>query len=486
MMPEYLHQQLMQACQNGCVEDAQRCLDTGVDLNFNIKNPTNALSAAIQSDNHQIVNLLLENGAIIKEYVLQKAIEKDKNYLNILVPDLKACKDESLFMGILHAAINVGDLDLVKQAIHQGAKPESLFLFAIKDFGDTKILQLLIENGFNIHGEKNILLSEWMGTCELGDWGRQRRKRDDLMVFICEYYLEKPKSIEKFKSWRLVDKSRLFRMGLLSNNFNMMKFSVLIGADKNEALNSTFHRYYAKDHGNNNLHSKIIEYILNSEIKFKKITILNAVCFKYTELLNALSSMHDLEYAYEIAYTYENDDLCEYFINRGVSKEEQSFIKMKVSAIKGNIKELRKALSDGAKVEMIDTDVIVEIINENQVESLKYLYDAGVVFNTSFNKYLNDAMNEHKAYKTISYLIEQGLDITSVRNMPLVYKKSYPAIADMWKKRFTNIFDYTIYLVEEIHTNENVKKREESLKKIAELSSLPYVIKKSEERSLAH
>ncbi|MEA2073884.1 MAG: ankyrin repeat domain-containing protein [Campylobacterota bacterium] len=498
MIPAELHRKLIEACQNGNLDDVREFLTQGAEPNFNIKMPTNALDTAIQIENHKIIHLLLEHGAIIKEYVLQKAIEKDKNYLQLLVPDLASCRDNTILMGVLQAAINIDDFDLVKQAIHLGAKPASLFLYAAGNICSTEILQFLIENGFNIHAQKNMLLSEWMGSSDMSGGDNWKPAKDDLLVFIFEYFLEKPESIEKFKSLKLPDKKHLFLTGLYSNNIKIMKFALLIGADKDEALNSAHRQYNAYKKGDigsiysirypNNKSGKvdyeIIEYILNSNIQFKKTTIANAVCFKYTELLNALNETHDLEYGYEMAYKYEDDELLNYFIERGVSKEAQSFAKMKVSAIKGNIKELHQAIKDGANLEALERDVIVEVINENKLESLKCLYDSGLLVDTSLNKHLDKAMSHHKAYETISYLVEQGLDITNVRNLPQDYKKRYPAIADMKDKRFSDIFDYTMYLVKEVYPKTDGKKKDETLKRIAELSALPYVINLSQGKSL--
>ena len=500
MIPSQLHAKLIESCLNENVDDVKHWLDSGAEPNFNIRTPLNALAEAIKKNNYKIINLLLEHGAIVKEFVLQKAIEKDKNYFHLLIPDFTTCKDETLLMGTLQAAINIDDLDLAKQAINQGAKPQSLFIYAGREFSSTGILQLLVENGFDIHAEKNMLLTEWLGSSLIGEAGHGKPAKHDLLAFISDYYLEEPKSIEKFKSWRLADKSRLFREGLAHNNFNMMKFAFLIGADKNASLSSVLHRYYATNQGNiSNTHStifqndkskkidhEIIQYILNSDIKFNKTTISNAVCFEYTNVLNALSHIHDLEYAYQMAYKYQKDELINYFIDRGVSKEAQSFAKMKVSAIKGNIKELHKAINDGANLEALDTDIIVEVINENQLKSLKCFYDSGVLLDTSLNKYLDMAMRHHKAYETISYLIELGLDITNVKNIPQEYKRKYPALADMWQKRFRDIFDYTVHLVKEVYPKVEDKRKEEILKKIAEFSTLPYVIKRSEEKSLEY
>ncbi|CAA6826499.1 MAG: Unknown protein [uncultured Sulfurovum sp.] len=499
MIPAQLHAKLMDACRNANIDEVKQCLDNGAEPNFNLQTAINALDTAISIDNHQIITLLLEHGATVKESVLQRAIEKEKNYLHLLIPNFKACQDEALLTSVLQAAININDFDLAQQAVHQGAKPRSMLLYTIKDFGSTNILELLIEDGFDIHADKNMLLTEWMGSCLIGEWGRRRSKRKDFLVFIADYYLKKPKSIEKFKSWRRTDKSRLFRMGLDSNNLNMMKFAFLIGVDKNEVLNSALFHYYGYQQGSiNSTHSpifkndnsvqivyEIIEYMLNSNIKFSNLMISNAVCFKYTELLDALSHMDDLEYAYEMAFKYKNNDLLNYFVDQGVSKEAQCLAKMRVSAIQGNIKELRKAINDGANIKMLSTDTIVEIINKNQVESLKCLYDSGLLFDNFLNLHLNHAMNNHQAYESISYLIELGLNITHIENIPLEYKIQYPYFADMWKKRFTNIFDYTVYLAKEVYPKAEGKQQEEILQTIAELSSLPYVMKMSKEKSLA-
>ncbi|MBT8349469.1 MAG: ankyrin repeat domain-containing protein [Sulfurovum sp.] len=496
MTPSYLHENLMQACENGNFDEVKRWLDQGADVNLNIHLPKNALDTAVQTGNHEIINLLLEHDATIKEYVLQKAIEKEKKYLHLLIPNIEACKDEKLLTGMLLAAINTGDLDLAKQAIKQGAKSASLFVYAILTIASVEILQLLIENGFNIHADTNKILTKWMGSSPINSHGEKSTKRHDLLQFIIEYYLERPNSIEGFKSWNQSDKSRLFRMGLDTNNLNIMKFSVLIGVNKNESLNSVLNQYYSKTqdtntqstilekHENVNVDSEIIEYILNSNIIFTKVIIANAVCFNYTKILNVLSHMDDLEYAYEIAYSYENDALQKYFINKGVSIQAQHFTQMKVSATKGNLKDLRQAVNNGAKLDVLGTDVIVEIINENHVKILKYFHASGIVFDRSYNKHLNKAMNAHHAYESINYLIELGLDITSIGNLPLDYRAKYPSFSHMWEKKCRNIFNYTIYLATEVYPKREGKIKEDVLKEIAEFSTLPYVIKMSEAASL--
>jgi len=483
MTASYLHENLMQACEKGNLDEVKQWLAEGADVNLNIKLPKNALDVAVKTGNHQIINLLLEHDATIKEYVLQKAIEKDKNYLNLLIPNFEACRDESLLNGTLLAAINIGDLDLAKQAIEQGAKPASLFLSAILTIASVEILQLLIENGFNIHANTNKILSEWMGSSAINWHGEKKTKRHDLLKFIIEYHLERPNSLEGFTSWNQSDKSRLFRMGLDTKDLNMMKFAVLVGVNKNESLNSALNRYYTKEQ-DEEVNYEIIEYILNSNIIFNEVIISNAVCFNYTELLSALSHNDDLEYAYEVAYSYENDSLQNYFIDKGVSKEAQHFTKMKISAIKGNIKDLRNAVHNGANLNTLGTDIIVEIINKNHVEILKYFHASGIVFDQSYNHYLNKAMNAHNAYESISYLIELGLDISSIGNLPQEYRNKYPSFSDMWEKRYRNIFNYTVYLATEVYPKREGKKKEDVLEKIAALSTLPYVIKMSEAASL--
>ncbi|MBT5934990.1 hypothetical protein [Sulfurimonas sp.] len=486
MTPSYLHENLIQACENTNIDEVKRWLALGADVNLNIHLPKNALDTAVQTGNHQIINLLLESDATIKEYVLQKAIEKDKKYLHLLIPNFEVCKDKKLLTGMLLAAINIGDLGLAKQAIEQGVKPSSLFLYAILKIASVEVLQLLIENGFNIHADTNKILTQWMGSSAINSHEEKRNKRHDLLQFIIDYYLERPNSIEGFKSWNQSDKSRLFRMGLDTNNLNMMKFSVLTGVNKNESLNSVLSRYYSKTQDNKdvNVNEEITQYILNSNIIFNKVIIANAVCFNYTKVLNALSHMDDLEYAYEIAYSYDNDSLQKYFINKGVSIQAQHFTKMKVAATKGNLKDLRQAVNNGANLDVLGTDVIVEIINGNHVEILKYLHASGTEFNGSYNAHLNKAMIAHNAYESISYLIELGLDITSIGNIPRDYKRDYPSFFDMWEKKFRNIFNYTIYLAKEVYPRREGKKKEDVLAKIAEFSTLPYVIKMSEAASL--
>lgn len=476
----------MQACENGNFDEVKRWLDLGADVNFNIHLPKNALDTAVQTGNDQIINLLLASDATVKEYVLQKAIEKEKKYLHLLIPNVEACKDEKLLRGMLLAAINIGDLELAKQAIEQGAKPASLFVYAILTIASVEVLQLLIENGFNIHADTNKILSKWMGSSTINSHGEKKTKRHDLLQFIIEYYLQRPNAIEGFKSWNQSDKSRLFRMGLDTRNLNMMKFAVLTGVNKNESLNSALNQYYSKTQNNNtnvDVDSEIIEYILNSNIIFTKVIIANAVCFNYTKILNVLRHMDDLEYAYEIAYSYENEVLQKDFINKGVSIQAQHFTQMKVSATKGNLKDLRQAVNNGANLDMLGTDVIVQIINENHVEILKYLHASGTEFNGSYNEHLNKAMNAHHAYDSISYLIELGLDITSIRNLSLEYRVKYPSFSDMWEKKIRNIFNYTVYLATEVYPRREGKKKEDVLKKIAEFSTLPYVIKMSEAAS---
>jgi hypothetical protein len=500
MSPAYLHTKLMEACESGNIDDVQYWIDAGVDINFNITRPINALDKAIQIGDIDIVKLLLKNGAIVKEFVLLKAIEKDKNYLEILIPDFNSCKDEKLLEGILLAAINMSDFELAQKAINQGAKVKSLFLYSIIELASTKILKLLIENGLNIHAEKNTILREWIGASEIGGWGKKRVTKYDLLDFIASYYLDKTSSIENFQTLSLSDKSRLFRMGLDSNNFTMMKFAFLIGTNKNEALNSALYRYYANNHESSvSTHStmfknnkseeidyEIIKYIIDSDIEFEKATISNAVCFKYHTILEALHCSEDLEYGYEMAYKYEDNNLLDYFINRGVSKKAQSVAKMKVSIVKGDMKELHNAINEGASLQELDRSVIVEVINENQVKSLKYIHDSGVVLDLELNELLNNVMHQFKAYDSISYLVEQGFDITNVKNLPIAYKKRYPTLADMWERNFRDIFEYTVYLAKEILPTIDGKEKEMLLGRIAELSTLPYVIKRSQEKVNEH
>lgn len=478
MTPSQLHAKLMEACENENLDEVKKWLDLGADPNFMLNRPINALEEAIELDHYPMLKLLLEYGAEVKVFVLQKAIQKDKNYLQMLVPAFTSCRDEKLLMGVLQAGINIDDVDLAKQAIEQGAKVESLFISSIFGLSSIAILQLLLENGFNIHADKNLILTQWMGSTVLSGWGDSKHERHDLLAFISAYYLEKPGSVEKFKSLRLPDKSLLFRIGLDSNDVKMMKFSILIGVSKNKVLNAALYRYY--ENKDDKSAYEIIQYILNLEMEFESISISNAVCFKYVELLNALSRMEDLEYGYEMAYKYEDDVLCEYFIDKGVSKEAQNMAKVRVSAIKGNIKDLRQAINSGVDLGDIGAGTIIEIINENKSESLKCLYDAGMLLDSAINLHLDKAMNQYKAYETIAYFIEVGLDITHVKNMPRKFRVKYPAMADMFEKRFRNIFDYTVYLAREVYPKVEGKEKENTLQSIAELSTLPYVIRRSQ------
>jgi hypothetical protein len=488
-----LHIMLIQACETGSIEELKHWLEQGADPNLNLKRPLNALDKVIERDNVQMVDLLLDYGAIVKEAVLQKAIEKNKSYLSRLVPNFHECQDESLLMGVLLAAMKISDVALAKQAIEQGAKAHSLFLYAVANLESPEILELVIENGFNIHADKNLILTEFMGSSALGyKW---KAAKLPLLEFIAGYYVDKPASIEKFTSLRLSEKLRLFRMGLDSNHINMMKFAFLIGADENEALNSTFYRYYAhkeassvsnatmfQNHKHGRVDYEIIEFMLATEPRFKEGTISNAVCFNYTELLSALKSDEDLAYAYEMAVKYQKEELCKALVERGVSKEAQHFAQMRVAVIQGDLKALRQAVNEGAKLEALDRATLLKVIQQNQVGSLHYLWESGIVFDKSFNQDLDKAMRFHKAYDAISYLVEIGLDITAIKIMPDEYKKAYPILADMWKRRFQNIFDYTLYLAKEVYPKTEGTDQEQILKNIAELSSLPYVLKRSEQK----
>jgi hypothetical protein len=392
--------------------------------------------------------------------------------------------DEKSLLEALQNAINMGEVNFVKQIINQGAKPELLYIYALRDINSIEILEVLLDNGFNIHADANMIIRQWMGASESGSFRNGSPVRIDLLSFISQYYLDKPKELEKFSSSILL-KSLLFRIGLENNDVNIMQFAILIGVEKNEALNSLLNRYYTKDEDNQKkkTYYEVIEFILKSNIVFKEITISNAVFFNYTEVLNVLESQNDLAYGYEIAYGYENDDLLVFFDKKGLSKELQKIAKMKVSAIKGDMKELRKVVDEGVDVKALDLDVVVQIINKNHVEVLKYLHSAGLVLDISLNAYLNEAVKFHKAYDTVSYLVQEGFDICNIKNIPLDYKELYPVLSDIWEKRFSDIFDYTVYLATQVLVKVDGKEKEEVLSNIAELSSLAYVIRKSQEKS---
>jgi len=486
MTAAYLHEKLIKACKEGNLEEVKNCLSEGADPNFNLKKPSNALHFAIQHDDLEMIELLLAYGASVKEYVLQKAIEQDTRYLTLLVPNFSACSDKSLLLGVLQAAINRADVALAKQAIDQGANPASLFLSSILNPGSIEILALLLDNGFNIHADKNMILTEWMGSTVIHGWGDTKFERHDLLGFVAEYYVDKPEAIEKFKTLRLPDKSLLFRLGLGYNNYHIMKFAFLIGAEANAALNSALHRYYAskKREPNKTVDYDIIAYLLSHPIAYKKATISNAVCFGYRELLEALCRMEDLAYAYEMALKYQKPDLLSYFKDKGVSSQAQTLAKMKVAAIQGELKALAQAFQEGAKIEQVDQTLIEEVIYENQVASLQYFSDLGLLYDAPLNDCLNKAMALNRAFETISYLVECGLDITAVNKLPKEYSKKYPILADMWTKRFRNIFDYTLHVVQEVYPKTEATQQEAVLRNISQLATLPYVIKRSKEASL--
>lgn len=482
MATQDLYNRLIVACENEDVQDVKEALEAGADPNFDIKSPLNPLFLAIQKDNHKIIKLLLEHNAIIKEFVIQKAIEKNRDYFALLIPNFSTCKEQGVLVGILRAAINRNDFALAKEALSQGAAVENLALHDIETLESTQILELLIQNGLDIHTKKNMLLTIWLGSSLIGEIGHGKKAKHHLLSFLCEHYLEDRNALEKFSSLREVNKIYLFREGLGRDNLKMMQFALLIGADKNSALSSALNRYYKKDAEDTQVAHETVLYILNSNILFSKITLTNAVFFNHTDVLNAITRKEDLEYAYEMAYHYEKEELCQYFIDKGLSSDAQNLAKLRVCAKKGDVKELRGALAAGADIKALDRETLVEIIYKNQVHALRLLCEAGVVIDSSFNSSLDEAMSRHKAFESVSFLIEQGLDITAIKNLPQEYKKEYPAFADMRERRFKNIFDYTIYLARDLHPTLEGKEKEEILKRVAQLSRLPYVMQMSQER----
>ncbi|MBN2816416.1 MAG: hypothetical protein JXQ67_07000 [Campylobacterales bacterium] len=496
MSEAYLHQKLLLACGSGNIVAVKEALDAGANPNFNIKKVLNPLEKAIERDNHEIITLLLEHGAIVKANVLQKAIEKDTKYLEFLLPDFSNCSDKTLLMGVLQAAINSSNVSLAKMVLNQGANPASLLIYDVRNIDSPELLELLIQNGLNIHAENNMLLSEWMGSSSMSGGEKWKDTNEKLLAFLFEYYMQRPEAMKKFESLKSIDKKRLFQIGLFSNNLTMMQFAILIGADKNEALSTVYSQYNANKDGNigsiysilytNNeagiVNEDIVKYILDSGVEFSKTTIARAVQFSYQEVLDALSCMDDLEYGYEMAYRFDNTALGNYFVKRGVSPEVQSYVAMKVSAITGDIQSLRKAIHEGADVQALASSVIVEILNKNQRETLEYLYDSGVIFEESLSKHLHDALNYHSAYESVAYFIELGFDISGVKNIPPKFKERYRAYSDMWERRVRDVYAYTIYLVKDIYPKLEGKEQERVLNTIAQLSSLPYVIQKSQER----
>jgi len=480
MRTAHPYQRLIEACEGANLETVKQLLEEGIDPNFDIKSPINALSSAIQVGHKEIVNVLLKHGAIVKPLVLQKAIEKERAYLEILVPNFRDCTQETLLMAVLQAAIHRGDETLAKHAIDQGAKPKALPFYAIKNLDNATILRYLLDNGFDFYANANRMVSQWMGSAATDQTTRSAKV--NLVAFIAEYYLEKPNAIE-ILSKRILDTTRLFGLGLNRNDFKMMKFAIVLGFDKSEALNAALYRYYTatKMTWFEALDYEIIAYLLALDIAFKKVNIANAVRFHYQELLEKLQDEPDLVYAYEVAYTKEDHDLCDYFVQRGVSQKAQCFVKMKVASLKGNLDTLRKAIGEGAKVEDLDKSLMVEVLKRNHVKILQYVNDLGFGFDASFNAYLNDALNRHDAYESVSYLIEQGLDIRYVKEIPPSYKERYPLLFDMWERRSRDIFDYTCLLAQEVYPKLEGEKRDTVLKYLAELSTLPYVLKKSKQ-----
>ena len=495
MSEVYLHQKLYLACSSGDVKALREVLNAGANPNCNIKRGLNALQKAIECESDEIITLLLEYGAIVEASVLQKAIESDKKYLELLVPNFRSCSDKKLLMGVLQAAINTSDVSLAKMALEQGANASSLLIYDVGNIDSAELLALLIENGLNIHSENNRLLSEWMGSSSMSGGEKWKGTNEELLNFLFDYYMDRPEALKKFDTLKATDKKRLFQIGLFSNNFAMMQFAILIGADKNEALSTVYSQLNANKDGNlgsiyttiykNNeagvVNTDIIKYILDSGVALSKATIARAVQFSYQEVLDAINFKEDLEYGYEMAYRYENDLLRNYFISRGVSIEVQHCVAMKVSAILGDIQSLRKAVHEGAKPQTLGSENLLEIINANQRESLEYLYEAGAVFQESLTEHLHNALNNHSAYESVAFLIEIGFDISSVKNIPPKFKERYGAYSDMWQRRVSNVYEYTLYLVQERYPKLEGKEKESLLNTIAQLSSLPYVVKKSQD-----
>ncbi|MBN2816417.1 MAG: hypothetical protein JXQ67_07005 [Campylobacterales bacterium] len=377
----------------------------------------------------------------------------------------------------LMQACEEGDVVAVKESLAKGAKTTSLFKYTLFNLESTEILQLLLESGFNIYADVNEIVSHWMGG-----WRDSRPTKLVLLDFFCSYYLQQADALERF-STLILNKSLLFRLGLDDNNINIMKFAVLIGMQKSVVLFSALNRYYTNNSTYKKIDYEIIEYLLSLEIELNEENIARAVCFGYTEIIETLSSIDELEYGYEMAYLYNKADMCQYFIGRGVSKEAQNFTKMKIAAMRGDVKILRKVVNDGAELAMIDEKSLVEIIRQNRAEVLEYLYESGFVFSHSLQEHFYELMHNYTAYDALSYLFSIGFDITTLKSLPREYKKHSPAFADMFERGIGDVFDYTLYLAKELYPNVDQSQKELLLQRVAELSTLPYVRKKSEEKS---
>lgn len=77
MSQAHLHRQLMEACKNNNLNQVKECLEAGAEPNFNLQTAINALEAAIEVNNHEMIRLLLEHNAVVKANVLQRTIEKE-------------------------------------------------------------------------------------------------------------------------------------------------------------------------------------------------------------------------------------------------------------------------------------------------------------------------------------------------------------------------------------------------------------------------
>ena len=385
-------------------------------------------------------------------------------------------RQEELSKSLMQAC-EVGDVTTVKECLAKGAKVTPIFKYTLFKLESTEILQLLLEGGFNIYADVNEIVSYWMGG-----WEDSRATNFTLLDFFCSYYLEQADALQRF-STLILNKSLLFRLGLDENSINIMKFAVLIGAPKSAVLFSALNRYYA----NNSMYKKvdytIIDYLLSLDIKLSKDNIAGAICLGYVEVIETLQDMDDLEYGYEIAYMYSKEEICDYFVGRRVSKEAQNLAKMKISAIRGDVKTLRKSVNDGAELARLDEVSLIEIIKQNRVEVLEYLYASGFVFPQSLQEHFDAFMHEYEAYDALSYLVSLGFNLTTLKSLPREYKKHSPAFADMFARGYCDVFDYTLYLAQELYPSAEQSQKELLLQRVAELSTLPYVRKKSEERA---
>lgn len=100
----------------------------------------NSLSLAIMSGNDEIINRLVEAGGLPNTITLDCAVQSEKKHLISLALSMNCAISES----ILTMAVNINDLDLVKELIRRGAKPAHDTLDAAFSFANKEMISFLI------------------------------------------------------------------------------------------------------------------------------------------------------------------------------------------------------------------------------------------------------------------------------------------------------------------------------------------------------